>query len=114
VVAKSSIKVRVSADDPAGRRSGDMYAYADGATWTRSATGRLGSPGAGPKRALDENLLSLAAIEVTTTQGDPVRYRLLALPLYLAWRAIELAASTTPEDHPGRSTSPASMPPSRG
>jgi len=42
---------------------------------------------------IDENPPSLAAINVATTQGDPVRYRLLSLPIYLAWRAIEAAAS---------------------
>jgi hypothetical protein len=42
---------------------------------------------------IDENPPSLATIDVTTTQGDPVRYRLLGLPIYLAWRAIEAAAS---------------------
>jgi predicted AAA+ superfamily ATPase len=42
---------------------------------------------------IDENPPSLATIDVATTQGDPVRYRLLGLPIYLAWRAIELAAS---------------------
>ena len=42
---------------------------------------------------IDENPPSLAPIDVTTTQGDPVRYRLLGLPIYLAWRAIEIAAS---------------------
>jgi len=41
---------------------------------------------------IDENPPSLATIDVTTTQGDPVRYRLLGLPIYLAWRAIESAA----------------------
>jgi uncharacterized protein len=41
---------------------------------------------------IDENPPSLAAIDVTTTQGDPVRYRLLSLPIYLAWRTGELAA----------------------
>jgi hypothetical protein len=41
---------------------------------------------------IDENPPSLAAIDVATTQGDPVRYRLLSLPIYLAWRAAELAA----------------------
>ncbi len=42
---------------------------------------------------IDENPPSLATIDVATTQGDPVRYRLLGLPIYLAWRAIEAAAS---------------------
>lgn len=42
---------------------------------------------------IDENPPSLATVDVTTTQGDPVRYRLLGLPIYLAWRAIEAAAS---------------------
>ncbi len=41
---------------------------------------------------IDENPPSLATVDVTTTQGDPVRYRLLGLPIYLAWRALELAA----------------------
>jgi hypothetical protein len=44
---------------------------------------------------VDENPPSLSTVDVTTTQGDPVRYRLLSLPIYLAWRAIELAASIT-------------------
>lgn len=42
---------------------------------------------------IDENPPSLTPIRVTTTQGDPVRYRLLGLPIYLAWRAIDAAAS---------------------
>ena len=42
---------------------------------------------------IDENPPSLSTIDVATTQGDPVRYRLLCLPIYLAWRAIEAAAS---------------------
>lgn len=42
---------------------------------------------------IDENPPSLATIDVATTQGDPVRYRLLGLPIYLAWRAIDAAAS---------------------
>lgn len=41
---------------------------------------------------IDENPPSLATIDVTTTQGDPVHYRLLGLPSYLAWRATEAAA----------------------
>ena len=45
---------------------------------------------------LDENPPSLATIRVTTTQGDAVRYRLLGLPIYLAWRTVELAASVRP------------------
>jgi hypothetical protein len=42
---------------------------------------------------IDENPPSLAAIEVATTQGDPTRYWLLSLPIYLAWRVGELSAS---------------------
>ena len=42
---------------------------------------------------IDENPPSLASISVTTTQGNPVRYRLLSLPIYLAWRAIDAASS---------------------
>jgi uncharacterized protein len=42
---------------------------------------------------IDENPPSLATIDVATTQGDPVRYRLLGLPIYLAWRAVEVVAS---------------------
>ena len=42
---------------------------------------------------IDENPPSLAKIDVATTQGDPARYRLLSLPIYLAWRAIEVTAS---------------------
>jgi len=42
---------------------------------------------------IDENPPSIAALRVTTTQGDSVRYRLLSLPIYLAWRTAELAAS---------------------
>lgn len=42
---------------------------------------------------IDENPPSLATVDVTTTQGDPVRYRLLGIPIYLAWRAIEAAAN---------------------
>lgn len=41
---------------------------------------------------IDDNPPSLAPIDVTTTQGDRARYRLLGLPIYLAWRAIELGA----------------------
>jgi predicted AAA+ superfamily ATPase len=41
---------------------------------------------------IDENPPSLATISVTTTQGNPVRYRLLSLPIYLAWRAVDVAA----------------------
>jgi predicted AAA+ superfamily ATPase len=44
---------------------------------------------------LDENPPSLAAIDVATTQGDPARYRLLSLPLYLAWRTIDAAATAS-------------------
>jgi hypothetical protein len=42
---------------------------------------------------IDENPPSLATIDVATTQGDPVRYELLSLPIYLAWRASEAAAT---------------------
>jgi len=42
---------------------------------------------------IDENPPSLAMIEVATTQGNPVRYRLLSVPLYLAWRTLDLAAA---------------------
>jgi predicted AAA+ superfamily ATPase len=41
---------------------------------------------------IDENPPSLATVRVSTTQGDRVRYRLLGLPIYMAWRAVELAA----------------------
>ena len=41
---------------------------------------------------IDENPPSLMKIDVTTTQGDQVRYQLLGLPIYLAWRAVELGA----------------------
>jgi predicted AAA+ superfamily ATPase len=41
---------------------------------------------------VDENPPSLADIDVTTTQSDHVRYRLLSIPIYLAWRAAEVAA----------------------
>lgn len=44
---------------------------------------------------IDENPPSIATIDVTTTQGDPVRYRLLGLPIYLAWRTTELATSVS-------------------
>jgi predicted small integral membrane protein len=37
----------------------------------------------------------LATIDVSTTQGDPVRYQLLSLPIYLAWRAIDAASRVT-------------------
>lgn len=40
---------------------------------------------------IDENPPSLATINVTTTQGDLVQYRLLGLPIYLAWRTHEAA-----------------------
>ena len=42
---------------------------------------------------IDDNPPSLATLKVATTQGDQVRYRLLGLPLYLAWRAADLAES---------------------
>lgn len=42
---------------------------------------------------IDDNPPSLSTIDVTTTQGDHVRYRMLGLPIYLAWRAIDLAAT---------------------
>src|SRR5262249_10356354 len=42
---------------------------------------------------IDENPPSLATTAVATTQRDQVRYRMLALPISLAWRATELAAS---------------------
>jgi len=42
---------------------------------------------------IDENPPSLATIDVTTTQRDPVSYRLLSLPIYLAWRALDVAAT---------------------
>lgn len=41
----------------------------------------------------DDNPPSLSTVNVKTTQGDAVRYRLLALPHYLAWRASELVDS---------------------
>jgi len=34
---------------------------------------------------LDANAPSDARIDVRTTQGDPVSYRMLSLPLYLTW-----------------------------
>jgi hypothetical protein len=43
-------------------------------------------------RCFDENPPSLATIDMSTTQGDPVRYQLLSLPLYLSWRAIDAAS----------------------
>ena len=42
---------------------------------------------------LDENPPSFMKVDVKTTQGDRVRYRLLGLPIYLAFRAPELLAS---------------------
>jgi predicted AAA+ superfamily ATPase len=39
---------------------------------------------------LDENPPSVLDVDVRTTQGDAVKYRLLGLPLYLAWRSVEL------------------------
>jgi predicted AAA+ superfamily ATPase len=42
---------------------------------------------------IDDNPPSFATIDVATTQGDRVRYRLLGLPIYLAWRAVELGAA---------------------
>jgi uncharacterized protein len=39
---------------------------------------------------LDENPPSRMTADVKTTQGDAVRYELLGLPIYLAWRAREL------------------------
>ena len=38
----------------------------------------------------DRNPPSLAELSVKTTQGDSVRYRLVSLPLYLAWRLPEI------------------------
>ena len=40
---------------------------------------------------LDENPPSRAALSVKTTRGGAVKYELVALPIYLAWRARELA-----------------------
>lgn len=40
---------------------------------------------------LDENPPSRAMLSVKTTQGDAVKYELVALPIYLAWRARDLA-----------------------
>jgi uncharacterized protein len=51
---------------------------------------------------IDENPPSLAAIDVATTQGDRVRYRLLGLPIYLAWRTLELAAAVRETQPSGR------------
>jgi predicted AAA+ superfamily ATPase len=39
----------------------------------------------------DQNPPSSMTVDVSTTQGDRVKYRLLSLPVYLAWRAAELA-----------------------
>jgi predicted AAA+ superfamily ATPase len=41
---------------------------------------------------IDENPPSLATIDVSTTQGNPVRYQLLGVPIYLASRAIDAAS----------------------
>lgn len=54
---------------------------------------------------IDENPPSLSTVDVTTTQGNPVSYRLLGLPIYLAWRASEVTASlTTSTDNAKRPT----------
>jgi len=42
---------------------------------------------------IDENPPSLSTVDVATTQGDAVSYRLLGLPIYLAWRALALTTS---------------------
>ena len=42
---------------------------------------------------LDENPPSRAKLAVKTTQGDAVKYELVGLPIYLAWRARELTES---------------------
>jgi len=39
---------------------------------------------------LDENPPSVMKMDVKTTQGDRVRYRLVGLPIYLAFRAVEV------------------------
>jgi hypothetical protein len=39
---------------------------------------------------LDRNPPTVQDVTVKTTQGDPVRYRLLSLPHYLTWRLPEL------------------------
>lgn len=39
---------------------------------------------------LDENSASRVDLDVKTTQGDRVKYELVGLPIYLAWRAREL------------------------
>jgi len=53
---------------------------------------------------IDENPPSSMAVAVKTTLGNPVRYRLLGLPAYLAWRAAELAqsAGSTPKRRTAR------------
>ena len=43
---------------------------------------------------LDENPPSMMTVAVKTTQGDAVRYRLLGLPIYVAWRAVQLTEVT--------------------
>lgn len=52
---------------------------------------------------IDENPPAMTVLELTTTQGDAVRYTLLSLPSYLAWRATELVAQVgSPARRPPR------------
>jgi len=38
----------------------------------------------------DSNPPSLQDVALRTTQGDPVRYRLISLPHYLMWRVVDI------------------------
>ena len=44
----------------------------------------------------DANPPGLADVAVKTTQGDPVSYRLLSLPLYLLWLLPEAIGAIAP------------------
>ena len=46
---------------------------------------------------LDANPPSVNEMSVKTTQGDPVKYRLLSLPLYLAGNVTALLDSCSPD-----------------
>lgn len=45
---------------------------------------------------VDRNAPSLSTLDLKTTQGDPVRYQLLSLPLYLLWNLEAILADARP------------------
>lgn len=53
---------------------------------------------------LDENPPSEMRVAVETTQGDPVEYTLVSLPIYLAARAVEIVGGRGAESTSDRST----------